>query len=252
MSDWRATTKHVTQRLSCPLIGISLCSGEDDRSILLQETQAGDIFFQTFKYQIDHEARASNKPHFCTDEDKLVEFTLRYKERCESWLHDCVSVQCNNKNRPCGKDIRNSEKVLHIETKHFENNLFETLRCDSNQENWSVSRDKTTSRDHSRLHIDEEQAMVSDDETRGLTSQEENQSNIGFNENYWLSMETMKLENKIITRASIGCAPVTRQSHLIVNLEKYRKPLSKTLYANWNSDDYVALETFAPYLSLTS
>lgn len=213
------------------------------------------MFYQSFKYCPENDGQPPVNDYCYFPEEKLIEFKSDYKKRCESWLYDCFCLH-HNTNHDQGM-TEDCEESVCIKTKHFEKEVHDQvfigkcrdLTCDQTMgphedtfgENMQSCDQNPSITDIYRIN---RETKCEESEVGNVVSREENFCTHAFTQNLWEKIEAVKLSNKIVSRASIACSPVAKQLQLFTKGEKFTKPLSKTLYTNWISENYVPLETF--------
>jgi len=67
----------------------------------------------------------------------------------------------------------------------------------------------------------------------------------------WARFSVLRHENTFLTMSSLGVKPLSNPTdfRLVSNPEKYERPLSRVLLANWREDEFTPLEAFAPYVA---
>lgn len=254
---------NIRQRINQPLVGLAV--SELDKSAkclsccIVQQTLAGDLFFQRFNYELGASEPDSRKQQSCTDYiDRISlthnipslpsQLTSKYHEICDKWISNVVEMEsCKEKHKK--ETAVNYEKIMDYEKQKL---------AQEGKNSYSVMPSQLKHFDDvDFIDVSNIEFQFCEIYNLEVCGKLKNQLGGGVACKKSLcfcskccpqvNMDVQGVKKmRVLNRKTLGLDASNRHLELIESPGSFPNPLSKVLLTNWNDETYTSLDVFAP------
>ena len=216
--------------------------------ILVQQSLVGDLFYQQFYYGTNKGTNRNlntNSPKhvfqenlFTIDSNSLPYLPEPYKTHCMQWLNQAESLNQRSGDKKTKKKT-NKEQLTEdskvVCSYEHRSNLLANMAGTYFSLNTEILTDDLTA----------EKEIYTDSDSDELAESSKNIAVATDFQTLQKQLNSVRSENKILTRHRLNIASIDPNMSLVPNPEQYTKPLSTSLRTNWeNNGEYVTLDNF--------
>lgn len=262
-NNWKLSLNNIRQRINQPLVGLAV--SELDKSAkclsccIVQQTLAGDLFFQRFNYELGASEPDSRKQQSCTDYiDRISlthnipslpsQLTSKYHEICDKWISNVVEMEsCKEKHKK--ETAVNYEKIMDYEKQKL---------AQEGKNSYSVMPSQLKHFDDvDFIDVSNIEFQFCEIYNLEVCGKLKNQLGGGVACKKSLcfcskccpqvNMDVQGVKKmRVLNRKTLGLDASNRHLELIESPGSFPNPLSKVLLTNWNDETYTSLDVFAP------